>query len=117
MGSVGPLPLGDAQDERVFRRGLARLRPRVNLWMSAFTFAAAQLLRVLPRRRVSRAMGRLADHQWSPPVGRAVVKVYSRLYAVDFDECNAVPILRRCDIRASDRDYHWRKIVAAMETL
>lgn len=55
--------------------------------MSAFTFAAAQLLRVLPRRRVSRAMGRLADHQWSPPLGRAVVKVYSRLYAVDFDEC------------------------------
>ena len=32
-------------------------------------------------------MGRLADHQWSPPEGRAVVKVYSRLYAVDFDEC------------------------------
>lgn len=38
-------------------------------------------------------------------------------HAVDFDEGNAVPILRRCDIRASDRDYHWRKIVAAMETL
>ncbi|CAN5398153.1 archaetidylserine decarboxylase [soil metagenome] len=55
--------------------------------MSAFTFAAAQLMRVLPRRRVSRVMGRLADHEWSPPVGRAVVKVYSRLYDVDFDEC------------------------------
>lgn len=55
--------------------------------MSAFTFAAAQLMRVIPRRRVSRVMGRLADHAWSPPVGRAVVKVYSRLYDVDFEEC------------------------------
>jgi len=32
-------------------------------------------------------MGRLADHRWSPAVGRAVVGLYSRAYDVDFDEC------------------------------
>ncbi len=55
--------------------------------MSALTFAAAQILRVLPRRRISRAMGKLADHRWSPSVGRAVVSLYSRAYDVDFDDC------------------------------
>ena len=55
--------------------------------MSALTFAAAQLLRVLPRRQISRAMGRLADHAWSPPVERAVVGLYSRVYDVDTTEC------------------------------
>ena len=55
--------------------------------MSALTFAAAQLLRVLPRRGISRAAGRLADHRWSPPVERAVVGIYSRVYKVRFDEC------------------------------
>ena len=55
--------------------------------MSALTFAAAQLLRVLPRRGISRAAGRLADHRWSAPVERAVVGVYSRVYRVRFDEC------------------------------
>jgi phosphatidylserine decarboxylase len=55
--------------------------------MSALTYAAAQLLRVLPRRGISRAAGRLADHRWSPPVERAVVGLYSRVYDVRFDEC------------------------------
>jgi len=55
--------------------------------MSALTFAAAQLLRVLPRAGVSRVMGKLADHSWSPPVGRAVVGLYSRVYDIRFDEC------------------------------
>jgi phosphatidylserine decarboxylase len=55
--------------------------------MSAFTFAAAQLLRVVPRQGVSRLMGRVADHRWSAPVGRAVVGLYSRAYDVRFDEC------------------------------
>jgi phosphatidylserine decarboxylase len=32
-------------------------------------------------------MGKLADHRWSPPVGRAVVGLYSRAYGVDFEEC------------------------------
>jgi phosphatidylserine decarboxylase len=55
--------------------------------MSALTYAAAQILRVLPRQKISRAMGKLADHHWSAPVERAVVKIYSRVYDVDFDEC------------------------------
>lgn len=55
--------------------------------MRAITFATAQLLRVLPRAGVSRAMGRLADHHWSEPLGRAVVGLYSRLYDVTLDEC------------------------------
>jgi phosphatidylserine decarboxylase len=55
--------------------------------MSALTYATAQLLRVLPRASVGRAIGRLADHPWSPVLGRAVVGVYSRAYKVSFDEC------------------------------
>jgi phosphatidylserine decarboxylase len=55
--------------------------------MSALTYAAAQILRVLPRRKISRAMGKLADHRWSPPVERAVVGLYSRVYRVDTGEC------------------------------
>ena len=54
--------------------------------MSALTFATAQLLRVLPRARVSRAAGWLAETSWSEPVGRAVVSVYSRAYDVALDE-------------------------------
>lgn len=55
--------------------------------MSALTFAAAQILRVLPRQGVTRFMGKLADHRWSPPIGRAVVGIYSRAYRVDMGEC------------------------------
>jgi phosphatidylserine decarboxylase len=55
--------------------------------MSAVTYATAQLLRVLPRAQISRAVGRLADSAWSPFVGRAVVKLYSHMYDVSLDEC------------------------------
>src|SRR5580693_3134403 len=55
--------------------------------MSAVTYATAQFLRVLPRARIGRALGRLADHRWSPPLGRAVVGLYSRVYDVQLDEC------------------------------
>jgi phosphatidylserine decarboxylase len=55
--------------------------------MSAVTYATAQVLRALPRARIGRAIGRLADRRWSPPVGRAVVGLYSRLYGVELDEC------------------------------
>ena len=56
--------------------------------MSALTYATAQLLRVVPRERVTRVMGRLADHAWSPPLGRAVVALYSRVYDVALGECD-----------------------------
>jgi phosphatidylserine decarboxylase len=55
--------------------------------MSAFTYATAQILRALPRERVSRAIGRLADHAWSPAVGRALVALYSRVYKVELEDC------------------------------
>jgi phosphatidylserine decarboxylase len=32
-------------------------------------------------------MGRLADHRWSPPVERAVVGLYSRVYRVETGDC------------------------------
>lgn len=35
--------------------------------------------------------------------------------AAGLDEADAYPVLRRCDLRCSDREYHWRKIVAALE--
>jgi phosphatidylserine decarboxylase len=55
--------------------------------MNAITYATAQILRVLPRTRITRAMGRLADHAWSDRVGRAVVNLYCRAYDVDLAEC------------------------------
>ncbi len=55
--------------------------------MSAVTYATAQILRVLPRARIGRAIGQLADRRWSGPVGRAVVGLYSRMYDVSLDEC------------------------------
>ena len=58
--------------------------------MSALTFATAQLLRVLPRARVGRALGRLADHTWHPHLGRAVVGLYSRAYNVELDDCTQI---------------------------
>jgi phosphatidylserine decarboxylase len=55
--------------------------------MSAVTYATAQILRVLPRARIGRALGRLADRRWSSPVGRAVVGFYSTVYDVDLGDC------------------------------
>jgi phosphatidylserine decarboxylase len=55
--------------------------------MSAVTYATARILRVLPRARIGRAIGKLADTNWPAPLGRAVVGVYSHLYDVRLDEC------------------------------
>jgi phosphatidylserine decarboxylase len=57
--------------------------------MSALTFATAQILRVVPRARVGQALGWLADLQWSPIIGRAVVGLYSRAYGVALGECKS----------------------------
>ncbi|MGA3123748.1 MAG: archaetidylserine decarboxylase [Polyangiaceae bacterium] len=54
--------------------------------MSAATYVTAQILRVLPRARIGQALGHLADHLWSPAIGRAVVGLYSRAYDVALDE-------------------------------
>jgi phosphatidylserine decarboxylase len=55
--------------------------------MNAITYATAQILRVLPRTRITRVMGRLADYSWPDPVGKAVVNLYCRAYNVNLDEC------------------------------
>jgi phosphatidylserine decarboxylase len=55
--------------------------------MSLLTYATAQLLRVLPRQEIGRALGRLAERPWSLPIGRAVVGLYSKLYDVRLDDC------------------------------
>lgn len=54
--------------------------------MSVATYAAAQLLRVLPRVRITRAVGKLADARIPPPVSRAIVKLFVKAYAVDLHE-------------------------------
>src|SRR5438309_960247 len=55
--------------------------------MKPITYATAQILRVLPRKRITRAMGRLSDYAWPESVGRAVVDLYCRAYHVELDEC------------------------------
>jgi len=54
--------------------------------MSVATYAAAQLLRLLPRVRITRAVGKLADARIPAALSRAVVGVFVRAYAVDLEE-------------------------------
>jgi phosphatidylserine decarboxylase len=54
--------------------------------MTVATYAAAQLLRVLPRQGITRVMGRLADVNLHPAVADAVVGLYVRAYKVDLQE-------------------------------
>lgn len=54
--------------------------------MSVATFAAAQILRILPRVRITRAVGRLADARISPSVASTVVGLFAKAYDVDLDE-------------------------------
>jgi phosphatidylserine decarboxylase len=54
--------------------------------MSALSYAAANVLRLLPRASIGRAMGQLADIQWTPSLGRAVVGAYSRVYDVRLED-------------------------------
>ncbi|WP_437296787.1 archaetidylserine decarboxylase [Sorangium sp. So ce426] len=53
--------------------------------MTVATYAAAQLLRVLPRERITRAVGRLCDARAPAAVLNTVVKLYARAYRVDMD--------------------------------
>lgn len=50
------------------------------------TYAAAQILRVLPRERITRAVGRLCELRLHPAVASAVVGLYARAYQVDMHE-------------------------------
>jgi phosphatidylserine decarboxylase len=55
--------------------------------MSAVSYATAQVLRVLPRASISRAIGRVAELPWPRTLERTVVGLYSRAYDVRLDEC------------------------------
>lgn len=54
--------------------------------MSAATYAAAQLLRILPRVRISRAVGRLSETTLPPRVSKALQSIYCKAYRVDMGE-------------------------------
>ncbi|HTM43463.1 MAG TPA: archaetidylserine decarboxylase [Polyangiaceae bacterium] len=58
--------------------------------MSVGTFAAAQLLRLVPRVGVSHAVGRLCEMSLSPQVSKWVSGMYSRAYGVNLEEAEAV---------------------------
>lgn len=50
------------------------------------TFAAAQVLKLVPRVQLSRAVGKLCELQVSPAVSRVATKIYSRAYGVNIGE-------------------------------
>ncbi len=54
--------------------------------MSVATFAAAQLLRLLPRTGLSHAMGRLSETPLPPSIARVVTGAYVRAYGVDMGD-------------------------------
>ncbi len=54
--------------------------------MTVATYAAAQLLRVLPRVRITRAVGRLAEAKIPAAMSRAVVGAFVRAYDVALEE-------------------------------
>lgn len=57
--------------------------------MKSLTYASAQLLRVLPRERITRIMGRLADVAWPRPLEKAVLSAYCKAYDVALEECES----------------------------
>lgn len=65
--------------------------------MNVLTYATAQILRVLPRTRITRVMGRLSDYAWPDRVGQAVVNLYCRAYGVDLHDCRKVSGFRSFD--------------------
>lgn len=54
--------------------------------MSVASYTAARILRILPRSRISQAMGRLSEIPLPGPVSRAITEAYCRAYAVDMQE-------------------------------
>jgi phosphatidylserine decarboxylase len=54
--------------------------------LTVSTFAAAQILRFVPRVRLSRAVGRLCDQRRTPLLVDAATKIYSRAYDVDLSD-------------------------------
>jgi len=61
----------------------------VRAQVSLVNLAAAQLLRVLPRERISRAVGRLCEQRLPTLVSGAVSRAYSQVYGVNIREAAA----------------------------
>lgn len=57
--------------------------------MTFATFAAAQVLRVVPRVRLSQAVGKLCDASVPAPLSRIAASIYCRAYRVNLDEAEA----------------------------
>jgi phosphatidylserine decarboxylase len=53
------------------------------------TFAAAQVLRVVPRVRLSQAVGKLCDTTVPEPLNRLATALYCRAYGVNLEEAEA----------------------------
>jgi phosphatidylserine decarboxylase len=53
------------------------------------TYAAAQVLRVVPRVRLSQAVGKLCDASVPSPINRIATSLYCRAYRVNLDEAEA----------------------------
>ena len=58
---------------------------------SAATRVAAETLRLLPRKRLSRALGRIAASSAPSPALRRAIEIYVRAYNVDLSEAELPP--------------------------
>jgi phosphatidylserine decarboxylase len=56
--------------------------------LTVSTFAAAQILRFVPRVRLSRAVGRLCELQIPPKLADAASRVYAKAYGVNLGEAD-----------------------------
>lgn len=54
------------------------------------TFAAAQLLRFVPRVRLSRAVGKLCEQELPPKVSDIASAIYARAYGVNLEEAEPI---------------------------
>lgn len=57
--------------------------------MSLSTFAAARLIRALPRVQISRTLGRLCEQSLPTPLSQLVQRVYCSAYDVNLDEAES----------------------------
>jgi phosphatidylserine decarboxylase len=54
--------------------------------VSAATYTAAQLVRAMPRVRLSRMVGRLCEQSLPAPISRVLTAAYARAYGIDLSE-------------------------------
>lgn len=65
--------------------------------MTIATYAAAQLLRFVPRVRLSRAVGNVCEKQLPPVVASVATRVYSKAFRVNISEAEPVSGYRSFD--------------------